>query len=305
MRINNEIIINKVPKDTVFYPTNDFIFRRIFGTEGNEFITQSFLSTIIPDKITSISLANNVELTRDNINDKYGILDVKATLNDNIKCDIEMQVSENPAMTNRIMYYWAKLFSEEFKKSEKYDKLKRTIIILILNYQDNLISLIPKIYTTWHIREDDFSKIQLTNMLEFHIISLPKLEALSIEKQKNIQSNYIDISSRLTLCSWMKFITNPNILEDSDMSNKGIKEATEQYNKLTQDEIEQDLAWRRAMAIADEKAIKDTAYNDGKAEGIKEANIEIAKKMLKSNKTISEIVEFTELSEDEINKLKE
>ena len=44
----------------IFYPTNDYIFRRIFGSSGNENITKDFLSSIIPDSIDSVSLSNNL-----------------------------------------------------------------------------------------------------------------------------------------------------------------------------------------------------------------------------------------------------
>ena len=82
-------------KDNIFYPTNDYIFRKIFCTQGNENITKSLLNNIISENITSIDLSNNYQITPENINDKMGVLDVKAIINDNIKCDIEMQVSRS------------------------------------------------------------------------------------------------------------------------------------------------------------------------------------------------------------------
>ncbi len=42
-------------------------------------------------------------------------------------------------------------------------------------------------HTSWHIREDEFSEIILTEKLELHIIELKKLEVNSNQnvKQKN------------------------------------------------------------------------------------------------------------------------
>ena len=77
----------------IYYPTNDYVFRRIFGTPGNEKITMSLLNSILSETVTSVDLANNYQITTKNINDKMGMLDIKAIVNNNIKCDIEMQVS--------------------------------------------------------------------------------------------------------------------------------------------------------------------------------------------------------------------
>ena len=252
-------------KKTIYYPTNDFIFRRIFGTVGNEEITKDFLSSIISDSIESISLANNVELTPANINDKYGILDVKATLNNKMLCDVEMQVSKDEWMTSRALFYWSKLYSKQLKNGDGYSKLNKTIVILILDYNDNLSSLIPKICTTWHIREDDFPKKLLTNLLEFHIINLSKLQKLSFEKDlntKEIETKYNDFNKRKKLISWLKFVINPNVLEEKDMTNKNIKDAKEKFNEIQEDEKEQELAWLRQKYILDKNSGEQTAYNN-------------------------------------------
>ena len=80
-------------KEKIYYPTNDYVFRKIFGTPGNESITISLLNSILSEEVTSVDLANNYQITPQNINDKMGMLDIKAIVNNSIKCDIEMQVS--------------------------------------------------------------------------------------------------------------------------------------------------------------------------------------------------------------------
>jgi len=77
----------------IYYPTNDYVFRRIFGIQRNERFTISLLNSILSENVTSVDLSNNFQITPENINDKVGILDVIATINNNIKCDIEMQIS--------------------------------------------------------------------------------------------------------------------------------------------------------------------------------------------------------------------
>ena len=84
------------------------------------------------------------------------------------------------------------------------------------------------------------------------------------------------------------------------VDNEYIKKAEEELEYLSGDEATRRLAFLREKAIRDEISLKAGA----KEEGRKEAHIEIAKKMLKNNIEISIISKITELSEEEIKKLK-
>lgn len=84
------------------------------------------------------------------------------------------------------------------------------------------------------------------------------------------------------------------------MENVNIREAKEQLDELKKSEYEQELAEYRMKELRDKKAIESYGFNSG----IKKGKIEIAKKMLEKGISIEEIIEITELSEDEIKKLK-
>ena len=90
LKLNNrkkECIIAKL-----LNPKNDYVFKRIFGQIGNEDITASLISAIIDKKITNVKLDNNTILEKDLFDDKVGVLDIKAKIDNCINCDIEMQV---------------------------------------------------------------------------------------------------------------------------------------------------------------------------------------------------------------------
>ncbi|MBO5398616.1 MAG: hypothetical protein J6A36_06830 [Clostridia bacterium] len=78
--------------------------------------------------------------------------------------------------------------------------------------------------------------------------------------------------------------------------NEELKKAAEELEYISEDEHERFLAEQRMEFIRLEKDLKDA--------GKEEASKEIAKKMLAKNKPIEEIMEFTELTEEEIKKLK-
>ena len=93
-----------------YLPTNDVIFKCLLGNPGNERITKAFLQEILKEKIEKIELNVNPILRRETIEDKMGVLDVVAKINNKQNVDIEMQMISNEKLPERILYYWARLF---------------------------------------------------------------------------------------------------------------------------------------------------------------------------------------------------
>jgi predicted transposase/invertase (TIGR01784 family) len=142
-------------------PTNDYVFKRIFGHVGNEDITIGLLNSIIDTKVEKIQLDSNPITEKDMLDEKLGILDIKAVLNDQNPCDIEMQVVEQVNILERILLYWSKLYSSQIKQGETYKKLHKTISILIANFEFDTLQNIPKFHTEWKIREKECVKFLL------------------------------------------------------------------------------------------------------------------------------------------------
>jgi len=280
--------------------TNDYVFRRIFGEVGNEDITGDLIEKILNKKYKNIDLSKNPILLPETIENKGGVLDVliKAEEKDNI--NIEMQVLEYEYMAERILEYWAKKYSSEFKKGDNYSVAKKTICILITCFEMEQIKEIEKFHTKWNIREEEYTKIILTDKLEFHIINLKKLEKMKKnEKEKE-------------LINWCKFIVSPDTLEEKIMEeNKSIERAKDVLDRMSQDEQEREMAYRRERAIRDQNASIASGYNKGKAEGRiegkkegkEEKQKEIVIKMLERNMAIEEIVEIAGITKEEVEKL--
>ena len=70
----------------------DYVFKRIFGYKGNEDITENLLSAILKKKITNLELDNNPILEKDLLDDKIGILDIKAKIDDSINSVLDPQL---------------------------------------------------------------------------------------------------------------------------------------------------------------------------------------------------------------------
>lgn len=82
--------------------------------------------------------------------------------------------------------------------------------------------------------------------------------------------------------------------------NDKVKRAVENYEVLTGDEEVKRLSEIRLMSNLEEKSALHCAREEGKKEGRKEKQIEIAKKLKKQKMSIKQIAEITGLSEEEI-----
>ncbi len=113
--------------------------------------------------------------------------------------------------------------------------------------------------------------------------------------------------TKTKLEQWMQFISQKDEkeVELAMKENEEIKKANEEYEYLTGDEAERRLALLREEAIRDEKTMLRSSREEGIEIGKKENKIEIAKNMLKKGMNISVIAEITELSVEEIEKMKE
>ena len=287
-------------------PKLDVVFQALFGEVGNESITKGFLETILERKIDSIDLSRNPILRREFKDEKLGVLDIIAKIDENEICNIELQIVDKKNIIERILYYWSRLYSRQIKSGEDYKILQKAIVILITDFKiENLEEL--DYHSRWKIMEDkQGKKIILTQKLEIDIIELPKI----IGKEKE-QDNLLD---------WLYFLENPKSerVTEKMKENENLKEAVKKLDNLSEDEKMQRIADLRQKAIMDEKAIyekgleigiekgiqrgMEKGIEKGIMEGSQKEKIEIAKKMLELKIDKETIAKATGLTEQEIEK---
>ena len=272
-------------------PKIDYVFKRIFGHVGNEDITTALLSSILNKRVSDLKLDTNPIMERDLMDDKIGILDIKAKIDNNINCDIEMQVVDRKNIKKRILFYWSKMYSKSIKTGQDYSKLEKSIVILISNYELEGLENIEKYISKWNIREEEYSKIVLTDVMDIYIIELPKFKSYK-EKTENKELNL-----------WIKFIESPEVIDKMSEENKEIKKAKEVLEEISNDEREEYLAELREKYIMDQKDIEAAGIDKGLKQGERNTKLSIAKKMKEKKVHINIISECTGLTVEEINNL--
>lgn len=268
-------------------PKMDIIFQAIFGEVGSENITKDFLEKILKRKIEKISLDKNPILRRELKDDKLGVLDVVTELDGKEKCNIEMQLIDKNNIIERMLYYWSKMYTRQIKAGDDYNKLEKTIVILIADFNIKGLEEV-EYHSTWKIIETNgVKKLILTDKFELDIIELSKIKGRENEKDQ--------------LLDWLIFLENPESerVARKMEENENLKEAVEKLDRISEDEKMQRIIELREKAIRDEHAI----YAKGIDDGAEKEKLQIAKNMLKENISIDIIIKVTGLTKEEIEKI--
>ncbi len=190
---------------------NDFSFKHVMR---NEEVRKYFVSDVLgmpPEEIRSVRLAN-VFLWKRYRFQKQGILDLLLDLNDDRKVNIELQVRMVKYWDRRVLFYLAKMFTEDLLIGENYTKLKKSVSVSILDFDlDNG----EKYHRVYRLREKGGE--EFSDLFEVHIIEL----------RKKLEGN-----GRID--DWIRLM-NAESEEDLDMiktDNPGILEAVREMKRM-------------------------------------------------------------------------
>lgn len=131
-----------------------------------------------------------------------------------------------------------------------------------------------------------------TKDLEMHFIEIPKFIKKNPEAKTKIEQ-------------WLWLLAGrEEKLAMAKKENKELEKAMDIIDEMSMDEKEWELYESRRLAIMDYNTGMINAREEGEAKGRKEKQIEIAQKMLNKNMPIEQIIELTDLTQEEIEELK-
>ena len=241
-------------------PKIDVVFHSLFR-KGNEKITKALITSITNEEIKDIELDNDRYIIGKYPEEKMGILDMKAVLDNGTICDIEIQLSDKSDTAERFLYYWSRIYSGQLVKGKLYRNLNKVIGIIIIDYNLEKTKEIEQISTKWKIKEVTTGKeLVLTDMLELYIIEIPKVKRM-LERKPNDK-----------LAQWIQFLDNPNDKEvlRAMKENEEIKEAMEDLGEISKIKQLRRIAELKEKAIRDEQNALAHATEDGLERGRKE-----------------------------------
>jgi len=250
---------------------NDIVFKELFSKD-EEFL-KNFLSSLLNESITKIEILKDAALSKINVYDKLGILDIKATINGSTVIDIEMQrINKNDIMP-RTTTYSTKLSSSLLKSGQGYKSLKNVIIIAILDFD---IFPYEEYVSESVLVLDKHRKHELNKYQKYYYIELPKFEK---QMKKNNNQFKSDVERWLTLIVG----ESKEGVEKAMSENKVIKKVKKELEYLTGDEEIARLEELREKGIRELASAKRCGYDIGVESGIKKGKTDIIKSMLKKS----------------------
>ena len=287
-------------------PKLDVVFHALFREENKDLLG-ALTSDILREEVKIKTTDKNRYVDIEEAEDKLGVMDLRAELENGAHCIIEIQLKHCENEPERILFYWADAYSRQIKRGDRFGKLEKTISIAILDHELEELKGIEEIGVKWQIRDELTGKRILTDRLELIIIELPKARRKYREEPDN------------AICQWMMFMDNPNESEVIQImeENKNIKKAIEELEQVSGNEKLRRIAELKEKYIRDEQASIEYAqnvgykdgYKNGEEKGIKKGMKEGIKKtaqnMLKENVNVELISKVTGLSKEEIEKMKE
>jgi len=282
-------------------PKNDIAFKKIFGTEQNKDILLHFLNDMLKFKgkspiveITFLSPVQNPEIAVL----KTSYVDVLCKDEHGNKYIVEMQVAKEDSFLKRAQYYASKAYSSQTHVGEEFEHLKEVIFLAIADFV-----LFPdkKDFKSDHVILDRDTHEHDLQDFSFTFVELPKFKKDDIAQLSNMIDKW---------CYFFKYAEDmsPEDLKKLMKSDKIIKRAYEELDRHHWTEEEMlSYEWAEKQRRIYTGTIK-TSFRDGKAEGkaegIVDGKVEVVKKMLARGLDIKMVMEMTDLSQTEIQKIK-
>ena len=236
-KINQEvkISIEKLPKGEIIPLEEDFLFKKVFGSNDNIERLEELLSIYfnVPVK----ELKGNIIILNDSIRKstkaaKNQKVDVKAEINLGIgskTINIEMNLQKGSTLERNVLYI-SKILESQLKSKQSYRNIKPIIQINFDNYEVNEKN--KRIIKKCYIKDE--TNTVITDILEIDHINIEKCKYAwynkDIEKYEKEEQDLIRLGALFTMKDMEEFKSCLKEVHMSKEIKEDITEAVEEYS---------------------------------------------------------------------------
>ena len=272
----------------------DFGFKRIFGTDPNKELLINFLNSLFDGEevIKDVKYLNS-ENVGDVYTERKAIFDVYCENEKGEKFIVEMQNAYQTYFKDRSLFYSTFPIREQAPKGSDWNFcLKKVYVVALLNYKmsDEAFDSSDTIHTIALI-DTKTNKVFNTKLM-FKYVEVGRFDKTD-EELTSLSDKWMYVLKNLS-----RLDNRPAALREKIFSKLFAAASVARFTPTELREYEDSL-----KAYRDIKNSLDTAKEEGREEGREQRNIEIAKKMLAAGMDIDIIINMTDLSKDEIEKL--
>ena len=272
----------------------DFGFKRIFGTDPNKELLINFLNSLFDGEevIKDVKYLNS-ENVGDVYTERKAIFDVYCENDKGEKFIVEMQNAYQTYFKDRSLFYSTFPIREQAPKGSDWNFcLKKVYVVALLNYKmsDEAFDSSETIHTI-ALMDTKTNKV-FNAKLMFKYVEVGRFDKTD-EELTSLSDKWMYVLKNLS-----RLDNRPAALREKIFSKLFAAASVARFTPTELREYEDSL-----KAYRDIKNSLDTAKEEGREEGREQRNIEIAKKMLAAGMPIDIIINMTDLSKDEIEKL--
>ena len=272
----------------------DFGFKRIFGTDPNKELLINFLNSLFDGEevIKDVKYLNS-ENVGDVYTERKAIFDVYCENEKGEKFIVEMQNAYQTYFKDRSLFYSTFPIREQAPKGSDWNFcLKKVYVVALLNYKmsDEAFDSSDTIHTI-ALMDTKTNKVFNTKLM-FKYVEVGRFDKTD-EELTSLSDKWMYVLKNLS-----RLDNRPAALREKIFTKLFAAASVARFTPTELREYEDSL-----KAYRDIKNSLDTAKEEGREEGREQRNIEIAKKMLAAGMDIDIIINMTDLSKDEIEKL--
>ena len=272
----------------------DFGFKRIFCTDPNKELLINFLNSLFDGEevIKDVKYLNS-ENVGDVYTERKAIFDVYCENELGEKFIVEMQNAYQTYFKDRSLFYSTFPIREQAPKGSDWNFcLKKVYVVALLNYKmsDEAFDSSDTIHTI-ALMDTKTNKV-FNAKLMFKYVEVGRFDKTD-EELTSLSDKWMYVLKNLS-----RLDNRPAALREKIFSKLFAAASVARFTPTELREYEDSL-----KAYRDIKNSLDTAKEEGREEGREQRNIEIAKKMLAAGMDIDIIINMTDLSKDEIEKL--
>jgi len=273
-------------------PFTDFGFKRLFGEEPNKDLLLDFLNELLKEEqgeIKDLTYLKNEHVGSTEI-DRKAIFDLYCENEKGEKFIVELQKTKQNYFKDRTLYYSTFPIREQAKRADWNYELKAVYTIAILDFVFDEDKDNPEKFRYDVKLSDQETNRVFYDKLTFIYLEMPKFNK-SVEQ----------LNSRFE--NWLYVLKNLNRLDSiPDKLRERIFEKLFEVAEIAKFNPEQIRLYEDSLKYyRDMKNSLDTAREEGRAEGMEQGKVEIAKKVIALGLDTDSIIKATDLNKSKID----
>jgi predicted transposase/invertase (TIGR01784 family) len=216
-------------------PKLDIVFKLLLVR--TQLLLVDMLESVLGRPVSSVTILNP-DILGELASDKRIVLDIRVSLADGSRVDVEMQARTTPALRSRLVYYATRDHSSQLSPGDGYEELTPTVVIVWL--VEPIRELPHRLHTVYGLRAEHTNE-RFSDQLAIHVLQLSALPA----------ADTMGYAADPRVERWARFLAARTDADYEQLASEDpiMAIAKQALDELSQDPVAHRLARERADAV--------------------------------------------------------